>query len=52
VSPHLDPVTCASKGTPDTSKNRGGVLCELGPKKDSLKLDVQDSWTSEEAFVL
>ena len=34
ASHHLDPVTFASKGTPDTSKT-GGVLCELGPKRET-----------------
>ena len=51
ASPHLDPVTCASKGAPDTSKT-GGVLSELGPKRDSMKWEVLVWWTSEKAFVL
>lgn len=34
ASPPLDPATFASKGTPDTSKT-GGVLCELGPKRET-----------------
>ena len=47
ASPRLDPVTFASKGTPDTSKT-GGVLCELGPtKRDFVNRNVLDSCTSE-----
>ena len=44
ASHHLDPVTFASKGAPDTSKT-GRVLCELGPKKRLCELE-RSWWTS------
>ena len=52
VSPHLDPVTCANKGTPDTPKTGDEYYVSWDQKETLMKWDVRDSWTSEEAFVL